>query len=98
MLDEILTPEEVARELKITTRGVKDLLRAGTLNGFKIGRRWRIRRSDFVDFIYPVAIAPLREEDLDEEDKKAIIEAEEDVKAGRLYPLAEVMKEFGISA
>lgn len=98
MLDEILTPEEVARELKITARSVKDLLRAGTLNGFKIGRRWRIRMSDFVDFVYPVDISPLKEEDLDEKEKKAIIEAEEDIKAGILYPLAEVMKEFGVEA
>lgn len=40
-----LTPEEVARILRVTSRTVTAWLNAGTLPGVKIGKVWRIPSS-----------------------------------------------------
>lgn len=51
MTGEIWTPEEVAEKLKVPERQVKDLLRAGDLIGFKVGRYWRIQEEELQAFI-----------------------------------------------
>ncbi len=42
----LLTPEEAARYLRVTERTVYRLLRCGDCPGVKIGRQWRIRKTD----------------------------------------------------
>ena len=42
----MLTPEEAAAYLRVNPQRVYRLLRAGRCPGVKIGRQWRIRRSD----------------------------------------------------
>ena len=42
----VLTPEEAAAYLRVNPQTVYRLLRAGRCPGVKIGRQWRIRRSD----------------------------------------------------
>jgi len=48
---EILTPEQAAEKLKVSIITVRRLLKNGNLNGFKIGRRWRIDESDLRKYI-----------------------------------------------
>ena len=43
---EFLTVEEAARYLRVNPQTVYRLLRCGDCPGFKIGRQWRIRRTD----------------------------------------------------
>ncbi len=45
-MDEYLTPEEVAQTLKVSEKVVGDWLRAGEIPGTKVGRLWRIPKSD----------------------------------------------------
>ena len=48
---EILTPEQAAEKLKVSIITVRRLLKNGNLNGFKVGRRWRIDESDLRKYI-----------------------------------------------
>ncbi|MEW6277436.1 MAG: helix-turn-helix domain-containing protein [Candidatus Eremiobacterota bacterium] len=50
-MDEILTPVEVARRLKVKKRTVLEWLRRGKLKGLKLGRLWRIRMRDLEAFL-----------------------------------------------
>lgn len=43
---ELLTPEEAARYLRVNPQTVYRLLRGGRCPGVKIGRQWRIRKTD----------------------------------------------------
>ncbi|MCW1823154.1 helix-turn-helix domain-containing protein [Mycobacterium senegalense] len=43
--DPVLTAEEVAETLRISLRTTLDMLRAGAIEGTRIGRQWRIRKS-----------------------------------------------------
>lgn len=63
-MERLLTPEEAARRLSVSPKGVKNWLRQGKLRGLKVGRLWRITESDlraFVDQARP--IGPLRSAD-----------------------------------
>ncbi len=41
-MEALLTPEEVARRLRISRRTVLGWLQAGRLRGVKVGNRWRV--------------------------------------------------------
>ena len=45
-VDEVLTTEEVAQFLKIDKQTVRELLRLRKLPGRKVGRDWRVLRSE----------------------------------------------------
>lgn len=49
--DEILTPQEVAEYLKVPVKLVSHIAAKGDIDAFKIGKRWRIIKSDLVKFI-----------------------------------------------
>ncbi|WP_243109340.1 helix-turn-helix domain-containing protein [Anaerophilus nitritogenes] len=49
--DEIMTVSEVAEYLKISEVTTYKCVQEGKIPGFKIGRHWRIKRSDLVEFI-----------------------------------------------
>ena len=44
---EFLTIEEVAGRLKVKEKTVRDWILRGTLEAYKIGKEWRIRRDHF---------------------------------------------------
>lgn len=48
---ELLTPEEVAAEVRVTRRTVYEWLRNGKLPGLRAGRWWRVRREDLEAFL-----------------------------------------------
>ncbi len=52
-VEKVFSPEEVASHLRIAEKTVKDMLRAGEIPGFKIGRKgvWRVKAKDLQEFI-----------------------------------------------
>jgi excisionase family DNA binding protein len=50
-MDELLTVQEVADELRLTFRTVYRYLRECQLRGQKLGRTWRISRSDLTTYL-----------------------------------------------
>lgn len=50
-MDELLTPQEAAKILKVDRRTVYKYLRSGELPAAKIGDTWRIRQEDLDKFI-----------------------------------------------
>lgn len=49
--DVIMSPEEAARYLKVNPHTIYRNLRCGRLPGGKVGRQWRIRKSDIDRFL-----------------------------------------------
>ena len=49
--DEIMTVSEVAEYLKISEVTTYKFVQEGIIQGFKVGRHWRIKRSDLSEFI-----------------------------------------------
>lgn len=49
--DDIMTVSEVATYLKISEVTTYKLVQEGKIPAFKIGRSWRIKRSDLKEFI-----------------------------------------------
>ncbi len=48
---EVLTAEEAAKLLRVSTKTVLNLARDGALPGEKIGRAWRFLKSDLLDYV-----------------------------------------------
>jgi excisionase family DNA binding protein len=48
---EVLTTEEAADLLRVSTKTVLTLVRHGDLPGEKVGRAWRFVRTDLLDFV-----------------------------------------------
>jgi len=46
-----LTPDEIAAELRIASETVRRWCRTGQLKSLRVGRQYRIVRSDLVDFM-----------------------------------------------
>lgn len=44
----LLTIEDLAQFLSISPRGAREILHRGELPGFRVGRRWYLRREDLV--------------------------------------------------
>lgn len=60
--DRLLTPDDAAKALLVKSSTVREWLRTGKLKGVKMGRLWRIRESDLVEFLkFPPS--PVPEED-----------------------------------
>jgi excisionase family DNA binding protein len=47
----VLTPVEVANRLRVSRDTVMRQLNSGELPGYKIGGQWRVRESDFVEYL-----------------------------------------------
>lgn len=50
-VSEILTTDEAAELLKVSTKTVLALAREGDLRGAKVGRAWRFVRADVVEYV-----------------------------------------------
>lgn len=46
MEENLLTPEEVAKRLKVSSKSIREWLRTDKLKGVKIGRLWRVREDE----------------------------------------------------
>ncbi len=51
MLDRILTPEQVGKELQLHPFTILNYIKDGKLRGAKLGRVYRIRESDIEKFL-----------------------------------------------
>jgi excisionase family DNA binding protein len=49
---EVLTAEEAAELLRVSTKTVLTLARDGALPGTKVGRAWRFLRADLVAYVH----------------------------------------------
>jgi excisionase family DNA binding protein len=50
-MDDYLTPDEVAAELRVTSAAVRGWCRDGILPADKVVKQWRIKRADLVAFL-----------------------------------------------
>ena len=57
--NQLLTPPQVAARLQVNERTVTQWLRKGHLRGFKIGKEWRVSKSDLDAFLEGSANVPL---------------------------------------
>jgi excisionase family DNA binding protein len=51
MLEQYITPQEVADRLKVPRRTVMDWIYVGKLPAIKAGKKWRVKEADVVAFI-----------------------------------------------
>jgi excisionase family DNA binding protein len=56
-MDRLLTPEEVAEQLQVAVKTVKDWLRAGKLRGIKMGQLWRVEPEALDEYLNRQRIA-----------------------------------------
>lgn len=49
--ERLMTPEEVAERLAIKPKTVRNFLREGRIKAVKVGRLWRIRESDLLEYM-----------------------------------------------
>jgi excisionase family DNA binding protein len=49
--EKVYTPEGAAAALMVSPKTIREWLRTGRLKGIKIGRLWRVRESDLVEFL-----------------------------------------------
>jgi len=55
---EVLTADEAADLLRVSTKTVLTLARDGALRGTKVGRAWRFLRVDLMDYVRGGAAVP----------------------------------------
>ncbi len=51
MAGKLLTPEQAANRLAVSSRSIREWLRTGKLKGVRAGRLWRIRDRDIEQFL-----------------------------------------------
>lgn len=51
MAGKLLTPEQAASRLAVSSRSIREWLRVGKLKGVRAGRLWRIRDRDIEEFL-----------------------------------------------
>ncbi len=52
VVQDLLTPEEVAEYVRVNPQTIYRLLRGGKLPGAKIGHQWRVRRADLDAYLH----------------------------------------------
>ena len=50
---DVLTPVQVATALSIGVNTAYELLRQGEIRGIRIGRRWRVLKSEVLEYLQP---------------------------------------------
>ena len=61
VLEPVYTPKEVAEILKVSEQVIADELKTGRLEGFKVGRQWRITEGSLRSYIQSNTIKPATE-------------------------------------
>jgi len=97
-MDKLLTPQEAAEKLAVSTKSIREWLRLGKLKGVKAGRLWRIREHDLEAFLDPVLYAldnaPEDDQPLSKEEQEDIAKAEKEIAQGKSKPWDQVKKEM----
>lgn len=55
--ERLLTPEEAAGLLSISPKTLRDWLRSGKLEGFKVGKQWRVPSTGLSELLTPKQVA-----------------------------------------
>ncbi|MDW7730598.1 MAG: helix-turn-helix domain-containing protein [Bacillota bacterium] len=97
MTGKMLTPEQVAERLAVTPNTVRGWLRNGMLKGVKLGNKvWRVREEALEAYICHEHSVEYgvndQEEELGEDDLKAIRRGLEDIRAGRFVAWEDYQK------
>jgi excisionase family DNA binding protein len=50
-MEELFTTQEVADALRLSEYKVRDMLRKGTIKGVKVDGQWRVRLSDYRQYL-----------------------------------------------
>lgn len=50
-MQDILTPKQLAEFLQVSDQTIKRALKAGALEGFKVGQEWRIEKEKVLEWI-----------------------------------------------
>lgn len=50
-MEELFTPEDLARILKMTEYTVRTKLKSGEIEGFKVGGRWRVKQEALRNYL-----------------------------------------------
>jgi len=50
-MEEIYTIKQVAEKIQLQEKTVREWLRTGKMKGVKLGRIWRIREQDLIQFL-----------------------------------------------
>lgn len=50
-MEELLTPEEVAKIVKVQPKTVREWIKTGQLKAHKVGRAWRVERPALEAFV-----------------------------------------------
>ena len=86
--EQIFTPEEAARYLRVHSQTVYRRLRAGKLPGAKVGDQWRIRKADLDQHLKGHAQEGIYDEEpLSAADLRAIRRGLDDIRDGRVISL-----------
>jgi excisionase family DNA binding protein len=58
--EKVYTPEGAAEALLVSPKTIREWLRTGKLKGVKLGRLWRVRERDLVEFLNssPLQVGP----------------------------------------
>ncbi|MBE3562246.1 MAG: helix-turn-helix domain-containing protein [Hydrogenibacillus schlegelii] len=94
MDQDVLTPEEAAKRLRVSVRTVYRQLKDGRLPGVKVGGQWRIRREELERYL----AGEVDDEPLSAEDWAAIRRGLEDIRAGRIISLEQYERERGFDS
>lgn len=58
MTDQLLTAAEVADQLRVSTMTVYRLIKSGELSAVRVGRNYRVRRSDLDAYLESQVVEP----------------------------------------
>lgn len=89
-MENILTPREIADELKLNIKTIDKWLKNGLLRGFKVGKVWRVKENDYKNFVNN----GFNDEDISKECLKRLEGAEKDIEDGNYITLDEYLKGF----
>lgn len=51
VMEELLTPKDIAKALQISEYKAKEMIRTGTIEGIKVDGRWRVRPAKYQEYL-----------------------------------------------
>lgn len=58
VMEELLTPKDIADALQISPYKVKEMLRKGTIEGIKVDGQWRVRPAKYREYLDSLSQQP----------------------------------------
>ncbi|MBO8181076.1 MAG: helix-turn-helix domain-containing protein [Archaeoglobus sp.] len=48
---ELITPQEAAKQLKVTDQTIRKMIKTGKIEAYKVGGRWRIEKTEITKLL-----------------------------------------------